>query len=711
MVLQDLLRTVYDLLAEGQLEKALKLVDNYVFEKHADSNELITDVIQLRRQLSDIKHAKISHSLAYDDIRTQESQLTDSITVFLSLLRDFETNQAVKAEVSGHGLLMHNIPRRMAIGLPTRCTIRIGSIVEEVMRGMEQEEFATVTDIKVAKLMEVQLLSEQPGAFEITTVNRPEQEVDFETHSEWRYDVTPLLQGQFKLELKVSTVKFIDGKDRYAEKVYDVTVLVETRLEHLIHSKAPAAADWEGVAVLESGEKKKKAPILDKLEDIKKEATTKLPPYFDLDKMLEQPKYPQKGGSGGTKSIDEPGGEPTRQERKKSLEELTETVPQLVDVGPTTKSGVSRILTAVVSLIALAGVVWAAIWYFNRPNNPQVLTDASFLYDRELRSITTVLVNGQPMRDWSFGEDSSAIIVHYLVVGETYEIALVGENGRCSDKVNINQQQPLPYSLRCRIEAEGESPPAQFGLVIAAPYPFETLLLDGQPVEEARGRQEVKLPVLAGLHRVEAVFSDEMTNCEATEIEVRNDAVVKLNCVRREPPPPVPTFFRVQLQVPTKVFRASGGKIRPAMDGALLDVQPAIEQANVFFNLPEVPLGPHRFGLEGVSDAYVCDEINPNVQGDMRLAFDCRPAVYEVTITLSPEMAKDAGKAIEIIVDGKPVRAVKQGRTTYVLPEITHGSHQFELKNITCWICPNKIQTAVITASQPQLKFDCTCLK
>ncbi|MCF8243768.1 MAG: hypothetical protein K9J37_02375 [Saprospiraceae bacterium] len=703
MELQDLLRTVYDLLAEGQLEKALKLVDNYVFEKHADSNELVSDVIQLRRQLSTINHAKISHSLAYDDIRTQESQLTDSITVFLSLLRDFETNQAVKAEVSGHGLLMHNIPRRMAIGLPTRCTIRIGSIVEEIMRGMEHEEFATVTDIKVAKLMEVQLLSEQPGAFQITTVNRPEQEVDFETHSEWRYDVTPLLEGQYKLELKVSTVKFIDGKDRYAEKVYDITVLVETRLEHLIHAKAPAAADWQGVAVVEPDERKKTTPVIG-MEDKPKASTTAIPPWLDMDKAIELPPTnkglptsPPKGGSGGP-------------EPSKKLEEITKVLPQLVDVGPSTKSGSNRILTAVVSLIALGGIVGAAIWYFNRPNNNQLLTDATFQFDRELRSIN-VLINGQPMRDWSFGDDSSAIIVHSLVVGETYEIALVGENGRCSDKVNINQQQPAPYSLRCRIEAEGEAPPARFGLVIAAPYPFETLLLDGQRVEEARGRQEVKLPVLAGLHRVEAVFSDEMTSCEATEIEVRADAVLKLNCVRREPPPPVPTFFRVQLQVPTKVFRASGGRIRSAMDGALLDVQPIIEQANVFFNLPEVPLGPHRFGLNGVSDAYVCNEINPNVQGNMKLAFDCRPAVYEVTITFPPEMAKDAGQAIEIIVDGKSVRAVRQGRTTYILPEITHGSHQFELKNITCWICPKKIQTAVITASQRQLKFDCTCLK
>ena len=147
------------------------------------------------------------------------------------------------------------------------------------------------------------------------------------------------------------------------------------------------------------------------------------------------------------------------------------------------------------------------------------------------------------------------------------------------------------------------------------------------------------------------------------------------------------------------------------MDGALLNVKPIIEQANVFFNLPEVPLGPHRFGLEGVSEAYVCNEINPNIQGNIKLAFECRPAVYEVTITLSPEMAKDAGQAIEIIVDGKSVRAVKQSRTTYVLPEITHGSHQFELKNITCWICPKKLQTAVISASERQLNFDCTCLK
>ncbi|MBK9014079.1 MAG: hypothetical protein IPM82_08290 [Saprospiraceae bacterium] len=613
MELQNLLRAVYELLADGQLEKAVKLVDIYVFEKHTQSNELIGDVIQLRRQFSSIQNAKLGHTLLYDQISVLEGQLTDSITIFLAKLRDYETNAAVRAERSGHGLLMHNIPQRMPMGLPTRCTIRIGAVVDALMKGMEKEAFAKVEEIKVSKLMEVQLLSDEKDAFDIKTVNRSEQEVDFDNFAQWRYDVTPLRQGQFSLTLKISTVKYIDGKDRYAEEVYDITVVVETRAAHLSHA-TPVPSNWNGVAVLEAVSEEKGTSLIDLLKENKKVATPVIPPYLDHTIEKEATK-----SDGGPSYPDVPKNVqpqyPTEQYNPPNTDR-----PRLDNLDlPAKRGGTAKLLTIVASIIAVVALAVATKWYFNRESPGKSMVEVQFAIDKQLQN-PEVRVNGKPVKS-GYDASFSTITIYDLIVRETYAIEVVSENGLCTDTITITEallKQANP--MHCRVDKPSST---LYELLVISPYPFETLLLDGKPVEQGAGLQEVRLTVDNGMHKVEAVFSDGLTSCEVVETNVLSNSVVKLNCVRQIPNDNSIARFNVQLRITPNIYKLSRSKIMPVVDGAVVEMKPIYKDDFFVFNLTDIPGGQHVFSLTGVYEQYACFDISQEVVQDVTLTFEC----------------------------------------------------------------------------------------
>lgn len=615
MELEGLLRAAYELLGKGELEQAVKLLDIYVFQKHTSSNEIIGDIIQLRRQFSTIQSAKLAQTLMYDQIRVLEGQLTDSIIIFLGKLRDYETNTAVRAERSGQGMLMHNIPQRMPMGLPTRCTIRIGAIKEALMKDMEKEEFAKVEEIKVSKLMEVQLLSEQQDAFDIKTVNRSEQEIDFDNFAQWRYDVTPLRQGQFSLTLKISTVKYIDGKDRYAEDVYDITVLVETRASHFDHPQAPPTT-WTGIAAVGSESNDKGATLLDLLKENKKEAVPVIPPYFDQkggsheDYEPSYPSYPKNIPSQPSPPTTPPPPSPPT------------PPPYPVDTGAPSKSGNNKLVAVIASLIAIAGLAAALIYFFSQSNSEEkkdATVAIKFSVDEQLQK-PLVRVNGSVVGA-EYDAKGSTITVSNLSIGETYKIEATGRDIVCATTVTVNRE--LLYQtnpMDCKGGKTSTNQQDGFELVIASPYPFEALYVDKKPVSDAAGKTQVTMTVEKGQHVVVAEYSDGITTCQTAVVDVQSESLVKLECDQKQENS---ATYTVQLRVELSIYKSSEKLIQPMMDGTLYPVQPEYVDGYMVYTILNVTNVSHSFTLARVSKAYTCDEIVQDVQSDVTLTFNC----------------------------------------------------------------------------------------
>ncbi len=620
MELEGLLRGVYELLGNGDLEKAVKVVDIYVFHKHANSNELIGDVIQLRRQYSTIQNAKLASTLMYDQIKVLEAQLTDAITIFLSKLRDYETNAAVRAERSGQGMLMHNIPQRMPMGLPTRCTIRIGAIKEALMKGMEQEQFAKVEQIKVSKLMEVQLLAEQQDAFDIKTVNRSEQEVDFDNYAQWRYDVTPLRQGQFSLTLKISTVKYIDGKDRYAEDVYDISVVVETRASHFGHHNAPSAG-WTGVAALGSESEDKGATLLDLLKENQKKATPVIPPYFDPTK--EQSGKVSEEWTGDYPKNVQPPPFPTAPPKPPT----TQPHPEPLDL-PSKSSSNSKLLAIAASLVAVAALALALKYYFSPPTQIQdkeQTVELKFGIDKELQN-PIVSVNGTVVNA-AYDANTSTITVPNLTIGENYTIEAAKDNVSCTLTVTVGSD--LLYQtnpMDCKVDKPSST---LYEWTINSPsLPFETLKVDGEEQPDASGRTSFTVQVENGLHNVEVTLSDGNTFCKAEGVNVQANVTSVLDyCVQLQQDnnqDGSSTSYTVRVRVDIAIYKSSEKLIQPTVDGVPYDMEAKFVDGFMEYTIPNVPNGSRKFSLARVSKIYLCNVIEQDVQQDLTLSFTCK---------------------------------------------------------------------------------------
>lgn len=125
------------------------------------------------------------------------------------------------------GKIVYDIPAVMQLG--TSSVIKIGiakKMTEDVTTRVEREESTTVQDLRVNDVMDVDLISEKAGAFEISRQQpRAElpgwQAIGGDTASEWIFNVTPRQSGTHKLRL-VATVLLNDPKNQNQPKSFNV---------------------------------------------------------------------------------------------------------------------------------------------------------------------------------------------------------------------------------------------------------------------------------------------------------------------------------------------------------------------------------------------------------------------------------------------------------------------------------------------------------
>ena len=128
------------------------------------------------------------------------------------------------------GSLLYNIPDEMPQNVDTECVVRIATDKTLLMKPDDNFSKPVIKDIRIGKLMMVELLElGRNAAFEITPTITEPQPIEATTAAEWLFFVKPLKVGKFKLMLRVSIVERIDGVDRFKQDVLvqNVTVTAE----------------------------------------------------------------------------------------------------------------------------------------------------------------------------------------------------------------------------------------------------------------------------------------------------------------------------------------------------------------------------------------------------------------------------------------------------------------------------------------------------
>lgn len=209
--------------------KALQLLLPPGSEKHQTATTLLG-------KLNDTNKARLRGTISNEDLQLAYNQLRSDLLDLIDGLipADFEAAMAMpEAKKAKQGEILYRIPDTMPLGRETRCLVRIALDADAIVENITLDEYVTLKPLsRVSDLMQVELLD--PGkdpAFEIRSINSPEQFVEDEGYTEWLFQVTPLRAGTFPLLIKVSVIELILGKERKKEIVLEEEVQVRANLQ------------------------------------------------------------------------------------------------------------------------------------------------------------------------------------------------------------------------------------------------------------------------------------------------------------------------------------------------------------------------------------------------------------------------------------------------------------------------------------------------
>ncbi|MCB0548602.1 MAG: formylglycine-generating enzyme family protein [Phaeodactylibacter sp.] len=220
-----------ELLLEGGMASAMHgLRDNLP----ADSPKY-NAVLQLEAEYRELETQMIRGLLSFEQAGLQSNRLRDRLLALIDGLEadDFSPqlrrSRFRQGEKVRRGHVLYQIPHTMQVGEDHRCLVRIAFDREMLLDGFRLDEHTQVREnLRVSDYMKVDLVDPSPSpAFEIRTTSPPEQVVDEDDHTEWRFYVKPLVPGRHLLELKVVIMVVMeDGRTLPREKTLEESVVI-----------------------------------------------------------------------------------------------------------------------------------------------------------------------------------------------------------------------------------------------------------------------------------------------------------------------------------------------------------------------------------------------------------------------------------------------------------------------------------------------------
>ena len=201
---------------KDSINDVLKAIEEEMPESAVKHNELLA----LKLRLNDANKQKIMGMQSAEQLNVLYNALRYDILMFIDELvpDDFEPAPIVFGQGQPppqKGTLLHKIPRQMAVGKEVECIIRLAFERAVIADNLDLTDEVEVKDVVVSKVMQAELLDPNATpAFKIRTFSDEEQFLQTGTYTEWKFLVTPLREGAFKLLLKISVVEVIEGKER-----------------------------------------------------------------------------------------------------------------------------------------------------------------------------------------------------------------------------------------------------------------------------------------------------------------------------------------------------------------------------------------------------------------------------------------------------------------------------------------------------------------
>jgi formylglycine-generating enzyme required for sulfatase activity len=232
------------LLANDDLPAGLKLCKELLPEG-GEKHKLI---LAMQAQLHQLNKDRMKGLISQEDYARRLAIIVDSFINFIPELEttDFDFPATSADASSGNspqtGSVLYRVPHSMPLQKASICTIRIAIDEDAILEDIIIDADVRLKEkVEVSERMSAELLDIEGRVFDIKPFNTKDQMVRPTGYTQWLFRVTPLMEGQHQLLVKVSLLEFDQNTKEYVPRDVSVleTVTVVTASQHSDEEEAP----------------------------------------------------------------------------------------------------------------------------------------------------------------------------------------------------------------------------------------------------------------------------------------------------------------------------------------------------------------------------------------------------------------------------------------------------------------------------------------
>jgi formylglycine-generating enzyme required for sulfatase activity len=190
------------------------------------------ELLLLLGRCNDARKLSLSGVVDTDKVSTLENAVRRDLLLLIRDLREteFTANAPTATAQDKPSNLLYRIPHAMPLLKETKCVVRIATDPGVLVADFRVDQYTERRRLKkISKSMLVELHDPSGGRhFSLRPTSRSVQTIDLdgEEYTEWCIYVTPLMEGQHTLELKVCVIEMVDGEKEIRERVLEEQIEV-----------------------------------------------------------------------------------------------------------------------------------------------------------------------------------------------------------------------------------------------------------------------------------------------------------------------------------------------------------------------------------------------------------------------------------------------------------------------------------------------------
>ncbi|WP_373548814.1 hypothetical protein [Haliscomenobacter sp.] len=249
------------LLADDDLPAGLKLCKGLLPE----TGEKFQLILAMQAQLQQLNKDNIKGKITQEEYARRLAIIVDAFITFVSELEtvDFDP-PAVDSDADTQngfqtGHVLYRVPHNMALGKASICTIRVAVDEDAILEDIIIDKDTRLKEkIEVSERMSAEIVGTESQTFDILSLNAKDQRVHPTGYTQWLFRVTPLLEGEHQLLVKVSLLEFDPNTKEYVPRDVSVleTVVVTSVSQHSDEEEAPLKLIEKSIVVGKKPDKK-----------------------------------------------------------------------------------------------------------------------------------------------------------------------------------------------------------------------------------------------------------------------------------------------------------------------------------------------------------------------------------------------------------------------------------------------------------------------